>query len=360
MPNKAVSIIIPTYNESANITSLVERIDQAMPGRNYEIFFIDDNSSDGTAAMAEALSSRYPVRVVVRKDKRGLASAVMDGFVYAKNELLVVMDADLQHPPEVIPLLMKAVNEGADLAIASRYVAGGGCQGWSLTRRVISKGAVFLAHLLLPSTRPVKDPMSGFFILERQVVAGANLMPTGYKILLEILVQGKPRNVAEAAYTFQTRTRGESKLNARQQVAYLKHIYSLMKRQGELLRFARFCLVGLSGVLVNMGLLWLLTTFAGFYYLVSSAVAIETAVISNFLLNDRFTFSDRRTPGIAAFSRRLLKFNLVSLAGVAINMGALWLLTEAFGVYYLFSNLCGIALATLWNYLVNNRWTWSR
>ena len=356
--SKAISIIIPTYNEKDNIVPLVERIAQSLLNYDYEILFVDDSSRDGTAEQAVALSSQYPVRVIVRQNKRGLASAVVDGLKQVAGQVVGVMDADLQHPPEVIPDLVEAIKGGADVAIASRYVKGGGCEGWGLIRRIMSKGAIIIAHLLLPSTRQVRDPMSGFFIFNRRVVNQAALRPTGFKILLEILMEGKFQNVSEVPYKFNVRSGGQSKLSTRQQVDYLKHIYSLMKRKGELTRFLKFCAVGLSGVLVNMGLLWLLTEVAGLFYLLSAAISIETSIISNFILNDYFTFPDRRSPRAKSFLYRLLKFNLVSLAGLGLNMGVLWLLTEVFGIYYLISNLCGIAAATLWNYLVNTWWTW--
>jgi dolichol-phosphate mannosyltransferase len=354
----AISIIIPTYNERDNIITLVKRIAQALSNYEYEIVFIDDNSSDGTAELAESLSPEYPVKVIVRKNKRGLASAVVDGLGYVKSEVIGVMDADLQHPPEVIPYLAKELVTGADVAIASRYVKDGGCQGWGLTRRIISKGAIFLSHLLLPSTRKVKDPASGFFMLNRSVVANAKLRPTGYKILLEILMEGEYQNVAEVGYIFTTRSSGESKLNARQQIDYLKHIYSLMRRTGELLRFIKFCLVGISGILVNMGLLWLLTEVAGLFYLLSAAISIETSIVSNFILNDFFTFPDRRLPGAKSFFLRLVKYNLLCVAGLGVNMGVLWLLTDVLGIYYLLSQLVGIAAATLWNYILSTWWAW--
>ncbi|MCL0075835.1 GtrA family protein, partial [Dehalococcoidia bacterium] len=192
----------------------------------------------------------------------------------------------------------------------------------------------------------------------REVVANANLRPTGYKILLEILMEGKFRNLVEIPFTFRVRTSGVSKLNARQQIDYLKHIYSLMKRKGELLRFVKFCLVGLSGVLVHLGLLYLLTEFVGLFYLVSAVISIQSSIISNFTLNNYFTFADRRLPGAKSFLNRLLKFNLVSLAGLGLNIGVLGLLTEVFGIYYLISALGGIVVAVLWNYLVNTGWTW--
>ena len=356
--DKTVSLIIPTYNEHDNIIPLTQRLSHALSGRSYEIVFVDDNSADGTAELAASLKDRYPIKVIVRKNKRGLASAVVDGLSHTSGNIIAVMDADLQHPPEVVPNLLKEIEKGVDIAVASRYVVGGGCQGWSLTRRLISKGAIFLAHLLLPATRKVSDPMSGFFMFNKEVVTNVRLSPSGFKILLEILMVGESRSVAEVPFTFVTRKRGESKLSARQQIDYLKHIYSLMRRTGEMVRFIKFCIVGLSGVGVNMGLLWLLTELGGMFYLLSAAISIETSIITNFILNNYFTFADRNRQGVKPFLSRLLKFNLVSLAGLGINLGILWLLTEGLGLFYMLSNIFGIVAATLWNYLVNNWWTW--
>ncbi len=355
---KTVSIIIPTYNERDNIVPLVQRLHGALSGYDCETVFVDDNSRDGTAEAISVLSAAYPVRVIVRRSERGLASAVLEGIRRTNSKIVVVMDADLQHPPEIVPGLLKAIDGGADIAVASRYVKGGGCYGWGWLRRVISKGAIVLAHLFLPTTRRVNDVASGCFALKRPVLAGANLSPVGFKILLEVLVVGKWDNVVEVPYIFRTRSAGESKLRLSQQIDYLKHIWSLMSRTGELLRFLKFCLVGASGVVVNEGLLWLLKQFAGLPLPLASAISIETSIISNFTLNDYLTFRDRRVRGIRAFFMRLGKFNSVSLAGLGINMGTLLALTYLLGVHYLISNLVGIALAVIWNYLVNLRWTW--
>lgn len=165
-----------------------------------------------------ALSARYPLKVVVRRHKRGLASAVVDGLRKISGQIVGVMDADLQHPPEVISSLLKRIEGGADIAIASRYVEGGGCQDCGWARKIISRGAIFLAHLLLPSTRGIRDPMSDFFMLRRGVVASAGLRPTGFKILLEILIEGEYGSVAEAPYTFRARSSGESKLSTGQRI----------------------------------------------------------------------------------------------------------------------------------------------
>ncbi len=357
-PMSKATLIVPTYKERENIAPLVERIHAALHDYDYRVLFVDDDSNDGTVELVASLSKKYPIDILVRRDKRGLASAVVDGIEQAGGETIVVMDADLQHPPEVLTELLKGIDQGADMVIASRYVAGGGCEGWGRARRINSKGAIFIAHLLLPRTRQVKDPVSGFFAFKKQAIGGAELKPAGYKIVLEVLMQGRFQSVAEVPFNFQLRRRGKSKLSARQQVEYLRHIFSLMRRSGELLRFLKFCAVGASGIIVNEGLLWLLTELGGLVYTVSSVISIEASIVSNFMLNDIFTFRDRRVPGGRSRAARLLRFNVVSLVGLAINLGVLWLLTNIFGVYYLLSNLVGIALAFLWNYFLNTWWTW--
>ncbi|RJO62594.1 MAG: glycosyltransferase family 2 protein [Dehalococcoidia bacterium] len=358
--SKSFSILIPTYNEHDNIALLLERIAGAITGNDYEVVFVDDDSRDGTPELIKALSSKYPARVVVRKDKKGLASAVVDGFGMVSFDTVVVMDADLQHPPEVIPALIEAIRAGADIAVASRYVPGGGTAGWSKTRQLISNGAIMLAHILLPQSRKVKDPMSGFFAFKKSVISGVTLAPIGYKVLLEMLVMGTAGKVAEVPFMFQPREKGKSKLDVKQEIEYLKHIFSLMQRSGELVRFLKFCLVGGSGVLVNEGLLWLLTDKVGLFFMLSSAIAIETSIITNFVLNHWFTFADLKGNGVKSYLTKLGQFNLVSLVAVGINLGLLWLFKTEFGVYYLIANLIGIAVSMLWNYIANNLWTWKR
>lgn len=169
---------------------------------------------------------------------------------------------------------------------------------------------------------------------------------------------GSYNSIKELPFDFQSRVHGKSKLNIRQQIDYLRHLFSLMDRKGELLRFVKFCLVGISGVGINIGLLWLLTESLGFHYMLSAIISIEASVITNFTLNNFFTFADRNERGNGLFIGRLFKFNITSLVGIAINAGALLFFTEAFGIFYILSSLIGIAMATMWNYLVNNWWTW--
>ncbi len=357
MTRPHLTIIIPSYNEAANIPTLVERIHASLGDYPYDVLVIDDNSPDGTAAAVRGLAQKFPVSVAVRTDKRGLASAVVDGFHSAKGELLAVMDADLQHPPEVLPKLIEAVTGGADLAVASRYVPGGSVGNWSATRRFISKGAVWLSHLLLPSTRAIKDPMSGYFMLRRDVISAVDLSPVGYKILLEVICLGKSRRTAEVPFVFENRRAGVTKLSMITQTDYLRHLFSLMRRTGELKRIIKFVAVGASGTVVNLGLLALLREGAGLHYLFSGAIAFEVSIVSNFILNDRFTFSDRRrTEG--GFLGRLWRFNATSLGGFVIYLGILALLTEVVGLHYLVSAAVGIVAAFGWNFLVNSAWTW--
>jgi dolichol-phosphate mannosyltransferase len=353
-----LSIVIPTYNEQDNIVPLVERLSRTLAGREYEILLVDDNSKDKTVEIAAGLADKYPVKVLVRKREKGLATAVLHGFKYARGNIIGVMDADLQHPPEINAGLIKALENGADMAVASRYVPGGGVPNWGLLRRIISKGASTLAHVFLPSIRKVKDPMSGFFMFKREKIEGVELKPIGYKILLEMLVMGKFQNVVEVPFIFEDRSSGRSKMKARQQLDYLEHILSLMRRKGELLRLLKFVGVGLSGVVVNEGILWLLTDLGGLPYYISSLIGIEASIISNFFLNDFFTFADRHNGKTGSLIVRLLKYNLTCGTGAAIQYGLLLFFTSVVGLNYLLSNFLGIVVAFVWNYAFSTLWTW--
>ena len=364
---KPFSIVIPTYKEHDNIDPLVQRLGDELHGRQYEILFIDDNSRDGIEEAVAELSARYPARIVVRKDVKGLATAVMDGFDLARYDTILVMDADLQHPPEIAPLLVDAIEKGADVAVASRYVAGGGNVGWNKLRQIISKGAIIMAHLLLPLSRNVKDPMSGFFAFRRELIKNVKLAPIGYKILLELIVIARPRTVAEVPFMFRTREKGKSKLNLGQELEYIRHLVSLMRRSGEVSRFIKFTVVGLSGVIVNEGSRLILTRFGGLAYprdWIAAIIGIEVSILTNYLLNNYITFADCRIPGLKSFFNRMVKFNLISLVGAGIQFGTYVTLTRYVGFsqrpFDTVANLIGIVLAMLWNFLSNNWWTWKR
>ncbi|MCL2140520.1 MAG: glycosyltransferase family 2 protein [Dehalococcoidia bacterium] len=361
--SKTFSILIPTYNERDNILPLLERIHSALIGQEYEVLFVDDNSGDGTADLINSLASRYPARVIVRKDKRGLATAVTDGFGWVESNIILVMDADLQHPPEIIPALIAAINAGNDIAIASRYVKGGSAAGWSRIRQIISSGAILLAHILLPHSRKVKDIMSGFFVFKRHVIEGATLKPIGYKILLEMLVVGKADKVTEVPFIFQLREKGQSKLSINLEIEYLRHLLSLMWRSGEITRFLKFIVVGLIGTFVNLGTLWLLHDTQALNLLAigpALLIAIEVSIITNFILNNYFTFADRRKKGAGIFFSNFVRYNFFSLPGGALNWITTIVLTNKSNASYIILNLVGIAIAMIWNYLANSLWTWKK
>lgn len=235
---RLVSIVIPTYQERHTIGQLLRRIHCSLTKHSYEAIIVDDNSPDGTGDHAEALCSRYPMQVLHRKEKCGLASAVLDGFNLAKGDILGFMDADLSHPPEILPSLITPIMENnVDVVVASRLVDGGGVVGdWPQRRKFNSYVATFLAKPLTS----VKDSMSGSFFLKKEVVQGVTLIPRGYKIGLEILVKGNYKKVVEVPFIFDNRTRGKSKLNFRVQVDYLHqivHLYVYRLKQSIAVRF---------------------------------------------------------------------------------------------------------------------------
>ncbi|AEH25173.1 glycosyltransferase [Pyrococcus yayanosii] len=348
-----ISIIVPTYNERDNLEELFSRIDKALADREYEIIVVDDDSPDRTWELAEELSLIYPVRVVRRTRERGLSSAVIRGFKEARGEILVVMDADLQHPPEVIPLLVEAIERGADIAIASRYVKGGKVESWPLYRRLISKGAIMIGRVALPKIRGIKDPVSGFFALRREVIEGVELNPVGFKILMELLVKGHYSKVAEIPFSFGLRRAGKSKLRGKTMLNYLRHVYRLMRWEGEIDRLVKFSLVGASGILVNEGFLWLFVQL-GLPKSIAVVPATELAILNNFTWNDLWTFRDlRRGPLIG----RLAKFHLAALSGALVQFVVYWVLLFL-GIHYLLANLVGIILSFLVRFVVNRHVTW--
>ncbi|MCS7120775.1 MAG: polyprenol monophosphomannose synthase [Candidatus Bathyarchaeota archaeon] len=234
-PDKAsvspeLSVIVPTYMERENIAELIERIELSLSDVDFEIVIVDDSSPDGTAEYAESLGHLYGnVKVVKRPGKLGLSSAVLDGFMEASGKVLAVIDADLQHPPELLRKMYEMITRGHDLVIGSRYVTGGDIRGWGLRRRIISRVAVFLAHIMVPRSRKIKDAVSGFFMLKRCVVEGVPLKPVGFKILLEIVAKGRYENFVEVPYTFQSRRKGRSSFNRKEAWNYIVHLSRLLR-----------------------------------------------------------------------------------------------------------------------------------
>jgi dolichol-phosphate mannosyltransferase len=233
-----LALIIPTLNEAGNIPALLKRLQSTLEDvrLDYELIIVDDDSQDGTPELVQAYARNDPrVRLLVRKGQRGLAGAVIYGWKHTDATLLGVIDADLQHPPELLPQLLDAIFKGHDIAIASRYTAynHGSVSEWSKVRHFISRCSTWATRPIQRKGVRVSDPMSGYFVLRRECVEGLNLQPRGFKILLEILVKGNLRNVAEIPFRFATRQAGKSKANLRVAIDYL----SLL---GKLSRYAIF------------------------------------------------------------------------------------------------------------------------
>ncbi len=223
----SISLVVATYNEASNLPELVDGLCAAFArtGIAGEIIVVDDNSPDGTGRVADDLAARYPLRVVHRPRKMGLASAVVDGFAVAKGDLLGVIDADLSHPPSLVPEMVKAIVErGADLAVASRHVPGGGVKDWPKSREYISA----FANLLARPCTGIHDATSGFFLMRRSMVEGVAVNPIGFKIGLEFYVKGRYRRYEEVPYVFTDRRHGKSKFTWREVVNYLRQLVSLM------------------------------------------------------------------------------------------------------------------------------------
>jgi dolichol-phosphate mannosyltransferase len=362
-----LSLIVPTYNESRNLEELLRQLTAVLEpclAGEYEILVVDDDSPDGTWAVAMRLSERWPaVRVMRRRSEKGLSTAVIRGWQAARGETLAVIDADLQHPPEVLARLWEAIQAGADLAVASRHTEGGGVSDWSALRRLLSRGAQLLGLALLPSVvGRVSDPMSGYFMLRRAAIAGAELSPLGYKILIEVLGRGRIRTISEVGYVFRERLAGESKVTARLYADYLRHLLRL--RLATLpARFPRFAAVGLSGVGVDMALLFLLSDghALGWGLTQSKVLAAEAAIVNNFVWNDAWTFRDVATKlgGGTARLKRFARFNLICAMGLALSVLLLALQVDVLGINRYVANAVAIALVTAWNFWMNKAFSWA-
>ncbi len=353
-----ISIILPTYKEAENIELVFNEIRKALRETAYEIIVVDDNSPDRT--WLHATNSINDNDVVIRRiNIRGLSTAILDGIIFSLKSYTVVMDADLQHPPQYInEMIRKAEGKDIDIVIASRYIDGGGIEGWSKSRVLISKGASLLAKLLLPSTRGVTDLMSGFFMVKRDkvVVNREKLNPRGYKILLEILEKCQPLRVIEVPYTFKPRIYGKSKLGLKTIIEYIMHVLNLSGW-----RPIKFGIVGALGTLVNLGIIYLLRKiypyFVQSYFAIGSMLAIEISTIFNFSLHEAWTFSDRRG---GSMLRRLILFHVTILPGLLTQFVMSNLAFYGFSIDPLVSQLIGIIIGFPVNYVLSEIGIWKK
>ncbi len=349
-----ISIIIPTYNEAENIADLIESLERNFKKHNlndFEIIVVDDNSPDRTWKIVEELSSSdRRIRLVKRINERGLASAVLKGISESRGEYILIMDADFQHPPEIAPKLVKsAINENADIVVASRYIKGGGVEGWSKVRLFISKFATFLAYAAVRESRYTTDPLSGFFVVRKSFVEKRKLNPRGYKILLEIIARNPPwkPKVIDIPYVFGNRRSGKSKLGANTIVNYLLHLLDLST-------ITKFAIVGFLGTLINLGIMDLVMKLSKSYDL-GSVLGIETSILGNFVLNDIWTFRKKLSGKAMA---RLAGYHGSSLGSAITTYVTMKILHVFLGINPLLGQLIGILAGFAVNYSLSSRVIW--
>jgi dolichol-phosphate mannosyltransferase len=359
------SLVIPTFNEGKNISEIVRTIsnllDRIMPGE-YELIVVDDDSPDRTWELACKLIPIYPqLRVMRRETERGLSTAVIRGWQAAQGEILGVIDADLQHPPEILLQLWEEMSKGAELAVASRNIEGGGVSEWSIVRRLLSRSAQILGLAILPEViGRLSDPMSGYFMVRRSTIANRTLSPVGYKILIEVVARSQMRWIAETGYVFRERVAGASKVTWKQYVEYIQHLIALRCYLWQGSRLLRFGVVGFSGVFVDLGVFYVLRTILGLALTPSAIFSAEIAIINNFLWNDLWTFGDvaRQQSGSRKRFRRFLKFNLVCLAGSILNVSIVNVLFNIFYINEYLAKIIAISMITFSNFWLNSKLSW--
>lgn len=351
-----ISFIIPTYQEVKNLPTLLEGIASEMSQAklDYEVWIMDDVSEDGSEEVIAKYSQWMPVKIMVRHNKvRGLSESVIDGLYEAKGDYCVVMDADLSHPISAVPAMIeKLQNKSSDFVLGSRYIADGTLpKDWGVKRWLNSKIATMLAYPLVK----VNDPMSGFFALARANLPDINtLNPIGYKIALEILVKGNFKAISEHPIGFVDRTQGESKLNLKEQLNYLRHLRRLYQyRYATLAELVQFAVIGSWGFIVDLLFYFSLQSF-GVQHQVARAISFWPAVTSNWLLNRTITFNQRthKSP-----LRQWVSFVCSSLVGFTVNTGSYILLTnyiDFFNQFKVIGLMIGVILGMGFNFLFSN------
>ena len=353
-----LSIVIPTYNEKENIQKLIKKIQKEFKENkiNGEIIIVDDNSPDGTGNLVENLKHiQKNIKVVHRKGKLGLSSAVLDGWKISEGEVLGVMDADLSHPVEKIKeLFWEIENKEADFTIGSRYVRGGKIEGWNFKRKLMSKSATILARIYTK----VKDPMTGFFMIKKDCIKDREINPKGFKILLELIIKSNYKKIKEIPITFVNRLEGKSKAGSKEIFYYLQNLVGYLPYVRKPFKeFFKFAIVGGVGTLVNILILYLLTEMVGVYYLFSAIISFLVAMTTNFILNKVWTFKENLKLKIG---KKYLQFGLVSTLALLVNLFFLYFFTEIFGIYYLISQVLAIGFALVINFLGNKVWTFRK
>ena len=354
-----LSVIVPTLNERENIQPFLELLGQALHGVDWEVIFVDDDSRDGTAAAVRAIAQRDPrVRCLQRIGRRGLSTACIEGALASAAPFVAVMDADLQHDERLLPQMLETLKyQPYDIVVGSRYVAGGGIGELNKGRAQISNLATRLSRLICKIE--IADPMSGFFMLRRDLFEGAvrQLSGQGFKILLDLLASSpRPVRLKELPFQFRSRQHGESKLDT--MVAWEFGMLLADKLIGHLVpvRFALFAFIGVIGLGVHLAVLWIMHKGLGGEFTTAQTAATFVAMSSNFFLNNVFTYRDQRLKGWRLL-RGLFSFYLICAVGAVANVGIAAYIFAADPVWWL-AGIAGVVVGSVWNYAVSSIFTW--
>ena len=355
-----ISVIIPVLNESRNIPLMVERLTHALAGVDWEAVFVDDDSLDGSAAVARAIATDNPrIRVIQRIGRQGLASAAIEGMLATSSPWLAVMDGDLQHDESILPRMLEAAKAGdLDLVVASRHIAGGGVGEFSESRVRLSNLGRSLIRLVM--TCPLSDPMSGYFLVSRGYLDEVvhDLSQLGFKILADLAMSAtRPIRVTEVPFTFRSRQFGEIKLDTNVGIEFLLLLADKLVGRIVPVRYILYSLVGLLGVLVHMSALWILHAMLGAPALTSQTAATILALTCNFFLNNSITYRDAKLRGWARIARGYAVYAAACGIGVFANLGVFNLLT-GYGVFWLFAGLAGMTISSAWNFGAASVFTW--
>ena len=356
-----LAVVVPTYNERANVVPLFERLDRVLAGKRWEMIFVDDNSPDRTHEAVRSLALRDSrVRLIRRIGRQGLASACIEGMLATTADYVAVMDGDLQHDETILPAMWDRISrESLDLVVGSRNVAGGSMGPFAARRVWLSNLGAQISGAVTHC--PLSDPMSGFFMLSRKFLdeVAPRLSGIGFKILLDIVASAhRELRFAEVPYTFRQRLSGESKLDL---AVGAEFIYLLIDKMiGHIVpaQFVVYAVVGSIGVGTHLLILWALYRAAGLPFPDSQAAATSVVVLLNFYLNNTFTFRDRRFRG-AAIIRGLLIYSLGCAIGVLTNVAVAQFLANSGAPWYL-SGVAGLAISAVWNYWVSSIFTWRK
>jgi len=353
-----LTVVVPVYNERANIQRLVLRLSTALTGTDYEVVFVDDFSPDGTAAAVREAAIEDPrCRLINRCGQRGLAGAAIEGMLSAQAPLVAVIDADLQHDEALLPRMKAALEAGpADLAVATRYAAGGSSESLGGVRQALSALGVQMVQRLFGIR--LSDPLSGFFMVRRQLVeqVAARLSPDGFKILADLVISApRTTRIVELPYRFGVREHGESKLDGKVALEFAALLVSKLSRGALPVRFILFCVVGGLGIVVHLAAAWALLRM-GQAFIAAQLCATLVAMTSNFFLNNAITHRDRRLRG-AALLRGLLFFYLICGFGVIANVGLASVLFQQQPIWWL-AALAGALVGTVWNYAISATLVW--